>query len=128
MSFQLLSTKYDVHYDFGSALYNASQGLLAMGEGRMFLDYSVRKDFTNSYGETSMHIMRECLNSYQVGEKVMKEFKVNNFPVLQVAYALQKDSPLTQPFTSVIHRLKEGGFVGVKWKMNCALHFSNSNA
>ncbi len=43
-----------------------------------------------------MHILSECLNSYQV------------------AFALGKDSKLTQPFSHVIHRLKEGGFVRVR--------------
>ena len=42
-----LASKYAVHYDFGSALKNASRGKVAMGEGRMFLDYSIRKEFTN---------------------------------------------------------------------------------
>ncbi len=44
-----LSEKYLVHYDFGGALANVSQGMVVMGEGRMFLEYSIRKSFTNRY-------------------------------------------------------------------------------
>ncbi len=44
-----LSEKYLVHYDFGAAIANASRGSVVMGEGRMFLDYSIRKSFTNRY-------------------------------------------------------------------------------
>ena len=42
-----LADRYRVHYDFGGAIANASLGTVAMGEGRMFLDYSIRKSFTN---------------------------------------------------------------------------------
>ncbi len=42
-----------------------------------------------------MHILSDCLKSYQV------------------AFALGKDSDLTQAFSAVIHRLKEAGFIGV---------------
>ena len=70
----------------------------------IFLYYIVNLTTSSirSYGETHMHIVSECLRSYQV------------------ALALKKDSDLTRHFSRIVHRLKEGGFVGVRgccWRL-----------
>jgi hypothetical protein len=46
------------------------------------------------YGETNLHLMKECLFS---------------FPV---AFGLQKDSPFTASFARTIQRIEEAGFIG----------------
>ena len=47
--FAKFSFRYGFHYDFPGAFHNMSEKRLIMGEGRQFLDYSLRKDFTNEY-------------------------------------------------------------------------------
>lgn len=95
-SLQRIAGKYIVHYDFGAALGNASQGNFIMGESRQFLEFNVRKRFTNNFGETRMHIMQQCLTPYRV------------------ALALSKGNPLTGPFSEAIQRLVEAG-LSKKW-------------
>ena len=43
-----------------------------MMESQQFLQYSIRKRFTNQYGETNFHIMNECFDSYRVAYPVPK--------------------------------------------------------
>ena len=72
-----VSEDYIVHYDFDAAIQNVSDGKVAMCESRQFLDFTVRQRFTDQYGQTNMHVMKECLSP------------------LSVAFALQKNSPYT---------------------------------
>ena len=59
-----------------------------MGEGKNFLDFTVRSGMTNEYGESHMHVMKECLFSFRV------------------AFAAQKDSPYRDIIGRKIQQLK----------------------
>jgi hypothetical protein len=72
-----VSQDYIVHYDFAAAIQNVSDGKVVMCESRQFLDFTVRQRLTDKYGQTNMHVMKECLSP------------------LSVAFALQKNSPYT---------------------------------
>ena len=106
---QTIASDYIVHYDYGEvlppsrphhppplhqALANVTQTKVVMAEARQLLDFFRRKDFTNEFGESSMHIM-----------KVTGVLLGGMFGLLQeclfpfgVAFALQKDSPYTNKF------------------------------
>ena len=93
---QRLAENYIVHYNFGEAFKNVSEGKIIMGESRQFIDFNIRKHYTDEFGETGMHVMKECLTPYRV------------------AFGLSKGNPLTRPFGRVIQRLIEAGLVR-KW-------------
>ena len=42
-----LAETYQTHYDFGKAFENASNGILIMSEGGLFLEYNIRAGFTD---------------------------------------------------------------------------------
>ncbi|TRY76390.1 hypothetical protein TCAL_02716 [Tigriopus californicus] len=90
---------YKFHYDFDGALRNLSLGTVIMAETLQSTLYKIRAQFTNKFGETTIHTLRECLTPYRV------------------AFALQKHSIYKKPFSRVIQKLKEGGFVN-KWLNN----------
>ena len=52
-----ISKRYVVHYDYDSAFENATDNKLVMAESKQFLEFSIRKRFTNDFGERNMHIM-----------------------------------------------------------------------
>ena len=64
-----------------------------MAEGRQQLEFSRRKDFTNEFGESSMHIMK--VNRMLCTELSHLQECLFSFGV---AFALQKDSPYTNKF------------------------------
>ena len=42
-----IAEKYFTHYDFGGAFHNASTNKIIMAESQQFLEYNLRKRFTN---------------------------------------------------------------------------------
>lgn len=44
---QEIAKKYFTHYDFGTAFHNVSTNQIVMAEGKDFLEYNIRKSFTN---------------------------------------------------------------------------------
>lgn len=73
---QKIASKYFTHYDFDAAFANASSEIVIMAESKQFLEFNLRKRFTNEFGETSMHMTRECFNSYQVAFSVPINSKI----------------------------------------------------
>ena len=60
-----ISENYMTHYNFGEAFQNASTESLILAESQQFLQFNVRKRYTNKFGAKNKHIMKECFNSYQ---------------------------------------------------------------
>jgi hypothetical protein len=44
---QKIAKKYFTHYDFEAALHNASTNQIVMAESQQFLEFNLRKRFTN---------------------------------------------------------------------------------
>ena len=44
---QKIAQKYFTHYDFEAALHNASTNQIVMAESQQFLEFNLRKRFTN---------------------------------------------------------------------------------
>ena len=92
-----LSKRLVVYTDQTCALNEAGEGKLSIVESKTFLQYKSREMFTNKYGESRMHIMKECWNY---------------FPI---SFVLPKHSPYTELFSLKIHQLNEAGLID-KWK------------
>ncbi|XP_023328653.1 ionotropic receptor 21a, partial [Eurytemora carolleeae] len=92
-SLQKIAENYISHYNFEEAFKNVSENKVIMAEGQTNLIYNKRKDFTDKFGKSSLHIMRECL-----------------FP-FAIALGLQKDSPYNQRLSTKIRQLKESGLI-----------------
>ena len=82
-----ISNNYISYYDFDGAFSNASESIWVLAQSKQFLEFNMRRRFTNKYvntnciifkflksiefltyrfGETSMHIMKECFNTFNV--------------------------------------------------------------
>ena len=92
-----LYERYEIYTDQECALRAAGEGKMAIAESKTFLQYKLRQMFTNEFGESSMHIMKECWNYFPIG------------------FVLPKASPHTESFSYKIHQLKEAGLID-KWK------------
>ena len=44
-----IAQTYQTHYNFSEAFHKASKGKIVMGESGSFLEYNIRKSFTNKY-------------------------------------------------------------------------------
>ena len=42
-----IANRFFTHYDYAAAFKNASEGVIIMGEGRRYLEYEQRKQFTD---------------------------------------------------------------------------------
>ena len=86
------------------ALDNVTESKVVMAEARQLLDFFMRKNFINEFGESSMHIMKVGFWSL-----LKSSFQECLFP-FGVAYALQKDSPYTKrcPLTFAINTISQG--------------------
>ncbi|XP_068218796.1 ionotropic receptor 21a-like isoform X2 [Palaemon carinicauda] len=73
-----------------------AQRKYAMMENRQFLEYTIATNFTNQYGEETLHVMEECFLPFQIG------------------MALPKKAPYKPNFDNVITKIVEAGLVR-KW-------------
>ena len=82
------------HHD---ELGKADTGKYVLVDSRSSLEYGIRKRFVDNYGQTHMHIMKECWQFVPIG------------------LMLKRNSPLTERVNRVLFNLIEGGFIS-KWK------------
>ncbi|ROT69878.1 hypothetical protein C7M84_011894 [Penaeus vannamei] len=67
------------------AVTSAEEGILltakreyAMMENRQFLEYTIATNFTNKYGEETLHVMRECFLPFRIGMAMPKKRTPND--------------------------------------------------
>ncbi|XP_042868038.1 uncharacterized protein LOC122250597 [Penaeus japonicus] len=67
-----------------------------MMENRQFLEYTIATNYTNKYGEETLHVMRECFLPFRIG------------------MAMPKKAPYKPNFDRILTRVVEAGLVR-KW-------------
>ena len=90
-SIKRIARNFIAYFDYDDAFDKASKGKLVIGESKTFLEHSIRARFTDSYGASSMYLVKECTKP--VG----------------VSFVFQKDSWLTDIFNLKLMSLNEGG-------------------
>ena len=88
-----IEKKYHQTFDLAAGFKNASEGKIILVQSQILFKYSIRKRFTNEYGESSMHISRDCILPYPV------------------SFYLQKNSPFTEIVSNSIQKVGEAGLI-----------------
>ncbi|KAK4317452.1 hypothetical protein Pmani_011458 [Petrolisthes manimaculis] len=87
------------YHPVGSAeegIHLTAQRMYAMMENRQFLEYMIATNYTNKYGEETLHVMNECFLPFRIG------------------MALPKKAPYKPNFDKIVSRVVEAGLVR-KW-------------
>ncbi len=93
-TYRNLGKWYTIFPSFPWAYAEVQRGKFAILESRSYMDFIVRRDFTDRLGRTDLHIMEECWNSLEL-----------------VTMALQKHSPLGPVLSREVMVLDETGVI-----------------
>ena len=88
---QGLADKNYPFYDVFNTFEKCKNGEVSIMTSESFSEYIIKKDFTDSYGKSSLHLMKEKYKGYNI------------------AYAFPKNSPYNQRISQKIDQLKEAG-------------------
>ncbi|XP_069942931.1 ionotropic receptor 21a-like [Cherax quadricarinatus] len=93
---QRLALRYLPVTDASQGILLTAQGKYAMMENRQFLQYVIATNYTNQFGEETLHVMKECFLPFRIG------------------MAMPKQAPYKPNFDIIVTRVVEAGLVG-KW-------------
>ncbi|XP_042226120.1 glutamate receptor ionotropic, kainate 4-like [Homarus americanus] len=93
---QQLALRYQPVSGAEEGILLTAQRKYAMMENRQFLEYMIATNYTNKYGEETLHVMRECFLPFRIG------------------MAMPKKAPYKPNFDKIVTRVVEAGLVR-KW-------------
>ncbi|XP_063844835.1 glutamate receptor ionotropic, kainate 2-like isoform X1 [Scylla paramamosain] len=93
---QQLALRYEPVSGAEEGILLTAQRKYAMMENRQFLEYTIATNYTNKYGEETLHVMRECFLPFRIG------------------MAMPKKAPYKPNLDRVVDRVVEAGLVR-KW-------------
>ncbi|XP_066973634.1 ionotropic receptor 21a-like isoform X2 [Macrobrachium rosenbergii] len=93
---QSLADRYHPVSGTKEGIMLTAQKKYAMMENRQYLEYMIATNFTNKYGEETLHVMKECFLPFQIG------------------MAIPKKAPYKPNFDRIIKKIIEAGLVR-KW-------------